>query len=178
VALILPPPVAKLAPDTVTSGILQPLAEKLPWAHHVILLEKVKDRAARLWYMQAAVENGWSRAVLGVQIEQHAHRRAGKAVTNFAATLPPQSDLAQQTLKDPYVFDFLALDAAACERELEHGLIDHVEKFLVTLGAGFAFVSRPATSQRKPTHQWRNLNGEIGNGRSNACSSSFTLLPS
>ena len=106
-------------------------------------MEKVKDRAARLWYMQAAVENGWSRAVLGVQIEQRAHRRAGKAVTNFAATLPPpQSDLAQQTLKDPYIFDFLTLDAAARERELEQGLIDHVQKFLVSLGAGFAFVGR------------------------------------
>ena len=70
-----------MAPDTVTFGILLALAAKLPWAHHIILLEKVKDRAARLWYMQAAVENGWSRAVLAVQIEQHAHRRAGKAVT-------------------------------------------------------------------------------------------------
>ena len=78
----------------------------MPWFHHVILLEKVKDRAARAWYMQAAVENGWSRSVLAVQIAQRAHRRAGKAVTNFAATLPPpQSDLAQQTLRDPYVFD-------------------------------------------------------------------------
>ena len=142
-ALILPPPVAKMAPDTVTFGILLALAAKLPWAHHIILLEKVKDRAARLWYMQAAVENGWSRAVLAVQIEQHAHRRAGKAVTNFAATLPPaQSDLAQQTLKDPYVFDFLTLDAAARERELEQGLAEHIQRFLVSLGAGFAFVGR------------------------------------
>jgi hypothetical protein len=82
---------------------MQQLAAKLPWFHHVILMEKVKDRAARLWYMQAAVEHGWSRSVLGVQIEQRAHRGVGKAVANFAATLPPpQSDLAQQTLKDPY----------------------------------------------------------------------------
>lgn len=123
--------------------ILQQVAAKLPWFHHVILLEKVKDRAARAWYMQAAVDNGWSRSVLAVQIAQRAHRRAGKAVTNFAATLPPpQSDLAQQTLRDPYVFDFLTLSTAARERELEQGLIDHVQQFLVSLGAGFAFVGR------------------------------------
>ena len=81
--------------------------------------------------------------MLAVQIAQRAHRRAGKAVTNFAATLPPpQSDLAQQTLRDPYVFDFLTLSTAARERELEQGLIDHVQQFLVSLGAGFAFVGR------------------------------------
>jgi predicted nuclease of restriction endonuclease-like (RecB) superfamily len=140
---IVPPAVAQLVDAFSISPILQQAAAKLPWAHHVILMEKVKDRSARAWYMQATVENGWSRSVLGVQIEQRAHRRAGKAVTNFAATLPPaQSDLAQQTLKDPYVFDFLTLDAAARERELEQGLIDHVQQFLVSLGAGFAFVGR------------------------------------
>jgi predicted nuclease of restriction endonuclease-like (RecB) superfamily len=124
------------------AGPPEPLAS-LPWGHNILLLHKLKLRSDRLWYAQAAVENGWSRAVLGVQIEQRAHRRAGKAVTNFAATLPPpQSDLAQQTLKDPYVFDFLALDAAARERELEQGLADHIQKFLISLGAGFAFVGR------------------------------------
>jgi len=143
VALISPPPVAKLDLADPASPLLQPLAAKLPWAHHVILLEKVKDLDARAWYMQAAVEHGWSRSVLAVQIAQRAHRRAGKAVTNFAATLPPpQSDLAQQTLRDPYVFDFLTLSTAARERELEQGLIDHVQQFLVSLGAGFAFVGR------------------------------------
>jgi predicted nuclease of restriction endonuclease-like (RecB) superfamily len=120
----------------------EPLAS-LPWGHNLLLLHKLKSRTDRLWYAQAAVEHGWSRSVLGMQIEQRAHRRAGRAVTNFAATLPPpQSDLAQQTLKDPYVFDFLTLDAAARERELEHGLADHIQKFLVSLGAGFAFVGR------------------------------------
>lgn len=140
---ISPLPVAKSGWPDPTSAILQQVAAKLPWFHHVILLEKVKDRAARAWYMQAAVDNGWSRSVLAVQIAQRAHRRAGKAVTNFAATLPPpQSDLAQQTLRDPYVFDFLTLSTAARERELEQGLIDHVQQFLVSLGAGFAFVGR------------------------------------
>ena len=126
------------------AGPPEPLAS-LPWGHNILLLHKLKSRSDRLWYAQAAVEHGWSRAVLGVQIEQRAHLRAGKAVTNFAATLPPpQSDLAQQTLKDPYVFDFLTLDAAARERELEQGLADHIQKFLVSLGAGFAFVGRQA----------------------------------
>lgn len=134
---------AKSSSPDPTSSILQQLAAKLPWFHHVILLEKVKDRAARAWYMHAAVEHGWSRAILTAQIEQRAHLRSGKAVNNFAATLPPpQSDLAQQTLKDPYVFDFLSLDAAARERDLEQGLTDHIQKFLVALGTGFAFVGR------------------------------------
>ena len=140
---IVPPPVAQLHAASPAPSIVQQPAALLPWGHHLILMEKVKDRAARSWYMQAAVENGWSRSVLALQIEQRAHRRAGKAVTNFAATLPPpQSDLAQQTLKDPYVFDFLTLSAAARERELEQGLIDHVQQFLIALGAGFAFVGR------------------------------------
>jgi hypothetical protein len=113
---IVPQAAAQLPDPAPASPIMQQLAAQLPWFHHVILIEKVKDRSARAWYMQAAAENGWSRAVLGVQIEQRAHLRAGKAVTNFAATLPPpQSDLAQQTLKDPYVFDFLTPRACGTE---------------------------------------------------------------
>lgn len=124
-------------------GILPQVAAKLPWFHHVILMERVKDRAARFWYMQQAGEHGWSRAVLTAQIAAKAHRGAGRAITNFASTLPPaQSDLAQQALKDPYVFDFLTLGLAARERELEQGLIDHIQKFLIALGVGFAFVGR------------------------------------
>ncbi len=139
---IVPQAAAKLSADDPTL-ILPQLVAKLPWFHHVILMEKVKDRATRLWYMQRAVEHGWSRAVLTVQIEARAHQRAGKAVTNFAQTLPPsQSDLAQQVLKDPYTFDFLTLSTAARERELEQGLTDHIQKFLVELGVGFAFVGR------------------------------------
>ena len=116
---------------------------QLPWGHNVILIEKIEDRSDRLWYAHAALEHGWSRSVLALQIESCVHERQGQAVTNFAATLPaPQSDLAQQTLKDPYLFDFLTLDAAARERELELGLLDHIQKFLVELGVGFAFVGR------------------------------------
>jgi predicted nuclease of restriction endonuclease-like (RecB) superfamily len=114
---IVPQAAAQLSPGD-PIPILQQLAAKLPWFHHVILMEKVKDRSTRLWYMQHAIEHGWSRAVLTVQIETQAHKRGGKPVTNFAQTLPPpQSDLAQQVLKDPYTFDFLTLSAEARERE-------------------------------------------------------------
>lgn len=115
----------------------------LPWGHNLVLLHKLKDRETRLWYAQAALEHGWSRAVLTVQIETQAYRRMGRAVTNFQRTLPPpQSDLAQQVLKDPYMFDFLTLSAEARERELEQGLTEHIQKFLMELGVGFAFVGR------------------------------------
>lgn len=115
----------------------------IPWFHNVILIQKVKDRSTRLWYAAKAVENGWSRDVLALQIDSALHERQGKAVTNFAATLPPpQSDLAQQITKDPYLFDFLNLRDDANERAVELGLLEHVEKFLLELGAGFALVGR------------------------------------
>ncbi len=133
---------AKLTPDDLIA-ILPQLAAKLPWGHHVLLMEKVKDLLTRVWYMQRAIEHGWSRAVLTVQIETKAHQRMGKAQTNFARTLPPpQSDLARQVLKDPYTFDFLTIAADARERELEQGLVEHIQKFLLELGVGFAFVGR------------------------------------
>ena len=108
-----------------------------------MLLEKVKDASVRFWYMQQTLANGWSRDVLAVMIDADAHRRQGQAVSNFEQLLPsPQSDLAQQTLKDPYIFDFLTLEEPFHERELETGLIRHLEKFLLELGQGFAFVGR------------------------------------
>ncbi|MGH7874939.1 MAG: PDDEXK nuclease domain-containing protein [Candidatus Binatia bacterium] len=126
-------------------AIVQQLVGQLPWGHNVLLLTKVKNTDQRLWYAQQALEHGWSRAVLTVQIETGAHARSGKALTNFKQTLtPPQSDLAQQVLKDPYVFDFLTLSVEARERELEQRLVDHVQKFLLELGVGFAFVGRQA----------------------------------
>jgi predicted nuclease of restriction endonuclease-like (RecB) superfamily len=119
------------------------LVASLPWGHNIVLMQKIKELDARLWYARAALEHGWSRAVLTHQIETRLHRREGKAITNFAAALPaPQSDLAHQTLKDPYIFDFLTIDAGARERDLELGLLNHVQKFLVELGVGFAFVGR------------------------------------
>jgi predicted nuclease of restriction endonuclease-like (RecB) superfamily len=137
------PQVAKLPPasDADESGQL-PVA-LLPWAHNIILIQKVKDLSTRLWYARQAFEHGWSRDVLSLQIQSRAHERHGKAVTNFQRTLPsPQSDLASQLLKDPYIFDFLTLEKPFRERELETGLLRHLQDFLVELGAGFAFVGR------------------------------------
>jgi predicted nuclease of restriction endonuclease-like (RecB) superfamily len=115
----------------------------LPWGHHLILLEKVKDKTHRFWYMQAALQNGWSRNILIVQIKSDSHLRHGQAISNFALCLPPpQSDLAQQALKDPYLFDFLTLEEPFRERELETGLLRHLEAFLLELGQGFAFLGR------------------------------------
>jgi predicted nuclease of restriction endonuclease-like (RecB) superfamily len=121
-------------------SIVQQLVAQLPWGHNVRLLDQVKTPQERLWYIEQAIQNGWSRNVLVLQIESGLYRRQGKAVTNFQATLPkPQSDLAQQ-LKDPYNFDFLTLAEAAQERDLERGLLEHLRQFLIELGTGFAFV--------------------------------------
>jgi predicted nuclease of restriction endonuclease-like (RecB) superfamily len=115
----------------------------IPWMHHAALMEKVKDFSVRYWYMQAIINFGWSRSVLVMQIETKAHERQGKAVTNFSVSLPPrESDLVQQVLKDPYIFDFLTLTEPFHERELETGLVLCLEKFLLELGQGFAFVGR------------------------------------
>lgn len=121
--------------------IVQATLAQLPWYHHIALLEKLKNPDQRLWYAQQTIEHGWSRNVLVHQIESGAIQRQGKALTNFDRTLPaPQSDLAQQLLKDPYDFDFLALGSEWRERDLERGLIEHLQRFLVELGKGFAFV--------------------------------------
>lgn len=116
---------------------------RIPWGHNILLMEKVKDVKTRYWYVTQVINQGWSRDVLRLMIESRAYGRQGKAVTNFEDRLvPPQSDLVQQTLKDPYIFDFLTLDEPFHERELETGLIRHLEKFLLELGQGFAFVGR------------------------------------
>jgi predicted nuclease of restriction endonuclease-like (RecB) superfamily len=128
--------------QTVASIVHQPDAQ-LPWFHHCLLLDKLTSPADRLWYAAKAVEHGWSRNVLALQIEAGLHQRQGKAITNFKATLPPaQSDLAQGITKDPYLFDFLTLRDDANERAVEDGLVAQVEKFLLELGAGFALVGR------------------------------------
>ncbi|MGW9412433.1 PDDEXK nuclease domain-containing protein [Arthrobacter cupressi] len=123
--------------------ILQQPVATLPWGHNVLLIDKLDQRESRLWYAEQALTEGWSRSVLALQIDSKAHKRSGKAVTNFRETLPPPgSDLAVQSFKDPYVFDFVAMTGKRNERELEHQLIVHVEKFLLELGRGFAFVGR------------------------------------
>jgi predicted nuclease of restriction endonuclease-like (RecB) superfamily len=120
---------------------LPPILAQIPWFHNVVLIEKVKHLLERIWYAKQIIEHGWSRAVLVHQIELNLYERQGKAVTNFERSLPPyQSDLAQQSLKDPYVFDFLTFSDDAAERKLERGLVDQIRNFLLELGIGFAFV--------------------------------------
>jgi len=125
-----------------SGGPPEPFAS-LPWGQNLLLLHQLESTADRVWYAAKAVEHGWSRNVLALQIEAGLHKRQGKAVTNFKRTLPPaQSDLAQGITKDPYLFDFLTLREDANERAVEIGLIAQVEKFLLELGAGFALVGR------------------------------------
>ena len=123
--------------------IVQQAVGQLPWGHNLVLLTQLKDPAQRLAYAESAIRHGWSRNVLNIHIETRLLERTGKAVTNFSATLPaPQSDLARETLKDPYRFDFLGLSREAGERAIENALVKHVTEFLLELGAGFAFVGR------------------------------------
>lgn len=121
--------------------IIQQLVGQLPWGHNVVILTRLKDLGLREWYVRACIEHSWSRAVLEAQIDTRLHERTGRAVTNFSRTLPgPQSELAQQILKDPYNFDFITLHDAAVERDLHKGLLEHMKGFMLELGVGFAFV--------------------------------------
>ena len=123
--------------------IVQQAVGQLPWGHNLVLLTRLKDAQQRLAYAQSAIAHGWSRNVLNIHIETRLLERTGKAVTNFDASLPkPQSDLARESLKDPYRLDFLGLGREAGEREIENALVKHVTEFLLELGAGFAFVGR------------------------------------
>lgn len=124
-------------------SFVQQAVAQLPWGHNLVLLDRLKEPAERLAYARAALEQGWSRNVLNIHIETRLLERTGKAVTNFGQILPaPQSDLAIESLKDPYRFDFLGLGEEAQEREIENALVQHVTAFLLELGAGFAFVGR------------------------------------
>lgn len=121
--------------------ILQQVVAKLPWGHNLRLIESIDDPQTRLWYAEQSLQNGWSRNILALQIKSRLHERQGAAPTNFAATLPaPQSDLAANLLKDPYNFDFLSLGREAHEREIESALLEHLRRFLLELGVGFAFL--------------------------------------
>lgn len=115
----------------------------IPWRHNSVLVEKLKKHEERMWYAQKTIEHGWSRSVLEIMIGNSLHSRQGKAITNFKAVIPsPQSDLAQQATKDPYLFDFIALSDDVLERDIENQLTEHIQKFLLELGQGFAFVGR------------------------------------
>jgi predicted nuclease of restriction endonuclease-like (RecB) superfamily len=134
---ILPTPLAKLCNPLIKNVLL------ISWASNVALMEKVKDCNIRQWYMERIIEQGWTFDHLISMIKTDAHARQGRAMTNFADRLPViQSALAQELLKDPYVFDFLTLEEPYRESELEAGLVQHLEKFLMELGSGFAFVGR------------------------------------
>jgi predicted nuclease of restriction endonuclease-like (RecB) superfamily len=122
-------------------AILQQLVAKLPWGHNLRVLDRIKDRPTREWYLRAALEHGWSQNVLVHMISGQLHEREGKALTNFQRTLPPLgSDMAEQILRDPYNFDFMTLAEPFAERELEKGLLMHLRDLLLELGRGFAFV--------------------------------------
>jgi len=136
---ILPQPVAKLE----DAEYQQYLIINTGWVQHVVLIQKVKDLNIRFWYMQQIINNGWGRDTLAEMINSNLHKRQGALVNNFDQTLPSlDSELAKQLFKDPYIFDFMTLTAPFTEREIELELVKNVEKFLVELGAGFAFVGR------------------------------------
>jgi predicted nuclease of restriction endonuclease-like (RecB) superfamily len=124
-------------------SIVQQAVAQLPWRHNIALIEKLDKTEDRLWYAEQALQHGWSGSILSMQIDNRAHERQGKALTNFELTLPPaDSDMASQTFKDPYLFDFLGTADPRREAELEQALVDHIQRFLLELGSGFAFVGR------------------------------------
>ncbi len=137
--------VAKLASEPwvgVDAELAQRIAQ-IPWGHHIQIFSKCSNLVEAGFYIKQIIEQGWSRDVLALQLKSSLHARAGKAVTNFSSTLPtPQSDLAQQTLKDPYTFDFMTMTAPYNERDVERQLTRHITQFLLELGKGFAFIGR------------------------------------
>ena len=125
------------------ASIVQQAVGQLPWGHNLVLLTKLKTSEQRLVYAQRAIEHGWSRNVLNIHIERRLLEREGQAVSNFALRLPaPASDLAHESLKDPYLFDFLGVGQEAGERAIEDAIVQHITRFLIELGAGFAFVGK------------------------------------
>ena len=138
--------ISKQFGDTAGDQFLAHIVQKLsliPWGHHVKIMQKVKDVDQAFFYINKTIENNWSRAVLEYQIESNLYGRHGKAVTNFKLTLPePQSDLANEIMKDPYNFDFLRLSKKVMETDLERALVQHISQFLPELGIGFAYMGR------------------------------------
>lgn len=135
----------KLAQLCSETPILQQVAAKLPWGHTLVLIDRLKANNERLWYGLQTIEHGWSRSVLQIQIETQLHARQVDAlkVSNFKDRLPElQSDMAQEVLKDPYIFDFLSVGDEAHEREVERELVKHITEFLLELGSGFSYVGK------------------------------------
>jgi predicted nuclease of restriction endonuclease-like (RecB) superfamily len=122
---------------------IQKYTLQIPWGHNILIFSKSKSQNEAFFYIEQTLENGWSRDVLALQIKSNLFERQGKAITNFQQTLPlPQSDLAIQTLKDPYIFDFLTMGNSCHEKDIENQLLSHITKFLLELGKGFAFVGK------------------------------------
>ena len=126
-----------------SQAIVQQLVAQLPWGQNLLLLARLDDPATRIWYAEQVIAHGWSRSILAINIQRQLHKRAGRSLNNFKATLPPpDSDLAAQVFKDPYLFDFLGIADPRRERDVEDSLVAHIERFLLEMGAGFAFVGR------------------------------------
>jgi predicted nuclease of restriction endonuclease-like (RecB) superfamily len=133
----------KFAESWVDFSIVQRCVALLPWRSNIILIDKVKESKKRLWYVEKTLENGFGKDMLSIQIDSKLYERTSKTTNNFKDSLPAlQSDFTNQIFKDPYIFDFLGTDAPRLEAELEQKLIDHIQKFLLELGQGFAFVGR------------------------------------
>jgi predicted nuclease of restriction endonuclease-like (RecB) superfamily len=123
--------------------LVQQLVAQIPWGHNLKIISKCKSINEALFYINKTIELGWSRDTLDTHLKLNEYKRIGSSATNFALTLPPiQSDLAQQTLKDPYNFGFLTLAEGYKEKELENVLAENITRFLIELGAGFAYVGR------------------------------------
>ena len=123
--------------------IVQRVVAQIPWRSNISLLDKLADQKSRIWYAQKTIENGWSKAILDMQIESRLMARSGKSVNSFPEALPPtDSDMVNQVFKDPYLFDFLGTDMPRREVEVERQLTEHIQSFLLELGQGFAFVGR------------------------------------
>jgi predicted nuclease of restriction endonuclease-like (RecB) superfamily len=127
----------------VVDQFVQQLVTQIPWGHNILIFTKSKDINEALFYIKKTIENNWGRETLALQIKSDLYNRSGKALTNFKNTLPePLSDLAQQTLKDPYNFDFMSMTEVYVERDIENQLVNHITKFLLELGKGFAFIGQ------------------------------------
>ena len=122
---------------------VQRVVAQIPWRSNISLLDKLSDEESRIWYAYKTIENGWSKTILDMQIRNKLFERTGKSVNNFNGALPPaDSDMANHIFKDPYLFDFLGTDMPRREVEIERELTEHIQKFLLELGQGFAFVGR------------------------------------
>jgi len=138
--------------------IVQRVIAQIPWRSNIALLDKLEKPEERLWYAMKTIKYGWSQPILCLQIEGQAHKRVGKAINNFSIALPPaNSDMAREVFKDPYLFDFLGTADTRREKEVEQALVDHIQRFLLELGQGFAFVGRQVHLELSGTDYYLDL---------------------